>query len=172
MVRFVNQKLLAVVLAILGASSAFCVDQQLLSDLGGVYDGKYVSGYYELIESGGTTLPIGKRYQGRLVIPKRKGRKLKGSFVSGAGRLDFSQRVRNIKSNRASAKYRSPLVLTLRKADNPDGLPPFVGAFRVKAVRKEYGEFLNMTFWGVQVVDDGGSVRMFKVQGKFRTRRK
>ena len=61
MVRFVNQKLLAVVLAILGASSAFCVDQQLLSDLGGVYDGKYVSGYYELIESGGTTLPIGKR---------------------------------------------------------------------------------------------------------------
>ncbi|MDF1862820.1 MAG: hypothetical protein P1U87_21570 [Verrucomicrobiales bacterium] len=124
-------------------------DKQLLKRLGGAYRGDYDLIYSLRVDDPDSVQPFDS--EGRVVVPKKKGKRLRGTISLGVGVLDFRQKVKRIRSRRSSATYRGRLVMKARGSD----LPPWVGRFRARSSIKGGETRFKMNLSVLSTIDNG-----------------
>lgn len=149
-----------------GLSLAESSDERLLKRLGGACRGNYDLIYSLRVDDPDSVQPFDSA--GRVVVPKKKGRRLRGTISLGVGVLDFRQKVKRIRMRRSSAVYRGPLVMKARASD----LAPWVGRFSARSSIKGRRKQFKMNLSVLSTVDNGVDPAFSSaLLGKFTTAR-
>lgn len=141
--------LLSLFLVPFGSNPVQASDKQPMKRLGGAYRGDYDLIYSLRVDDPDSVQPIDTG--GRVVVPKKKRKRLRGTISLGVGVLDFRQKVKRIRSRRSSATYRGRLVMKARGSD----LPPWVGRFRARSSIKGNETRFKMNLSVLSTIDNG-----------------
>lgn len=150
---------------LVSAQPAAAQDQATLPRLGGVYGGEYVIDIRG-VENGEIIYgPSVETTGGRIVLPRRKGQRIRGTISLGLGLMDFDEPVRRVRVRRSVVKFSGSIRLVIRDQEEEE---PFVGKYTAKARVSGGGERVNFRF-NASRLNGGFGPGIQVLRGKFKT---